>query len=89
MRASEQAKKPQLVDPGANPGSAARRNRVSSLAPIRERDEIIRSADPNMSNSRKMQAAAAAHKLMQPANQASGYNSNNNQDARRRDGRYA
>ena len=57
LRASQESQK-QSLEP--NPGSAARKNRVSSLAPIRERDEYIRSADPHMSNSRKMQAAAAA-----------------------------
>ena len=51
-----------------------RKNRGSSLAPITEqRDEVIRSADPNMSNSRKMQAAAAAQKMMAPKNQGAGY----------------
>ena len=39
-----------------------------------------------MSNSRKLQAAAAAQKMMQPKNQASGYT---NQEGRQRDVRYA
>lgn len=62
----------------ALPGSAMRKNRGSSLAPISEQQTgefgAIRSADPNMSNSRKLQAAAAAQKMMAPKNQASGYN---------------
>jgi len=45
------------------PGSAISKGRGGSLAPIREREEIIRSADPNMSKGRAMAAAAAAQQL--------------------------
>lgn len=53
------------------PGSAISKNRAGSLAPINERDEVIRSADPTVSKSRAM-AAAAAH--LPPKHKASGYN---------------
>lgn len=53
------------------PGSAISKGRGGSLATIKERDEVVRSADPNVSKSRKM-AAAAAH--LPPKHQASGYN---------------
>jgi len=48
--------------PSMVPGSAiSSKHRGGSLAPIVERDEAIRSADPNISQSRKM--AAAAHNV--------------------------
>jgi len=47
---------PQMV-----PGSAIHnKHRAGSLAVIKERDEVVRSADPNVSKSRAMAAAAAA-----------------------------
>jgi len=58
-----------------NPGSAiSSKARGGSLAPIKEREEITRSADPNLSKSRAMAAAAAAQQ-MNVKNQASGYKS--------------
>ena len=46
------------------PGSAIGKGaRGGSLAPIKEREEAIRSADPNMSKSRQMAAAAAAQQM--------------------------
>ena len=56
------------------PGSAIHhKGRAGSLAVIKERDEVVRSADPNMSKSRVMAAAAAAQQI-NALNQQAGYN---------------
>ena len=51
------------------------------MAPIKEREEITRSADPNVSKSRAMAAAAQAQQ-MNVKNKPSGYNGNNANNGR-------
>jgi len=62
------------------PGSAISKGRGGSLATIKERDEAIRSADPNVSKSRQMAAAAQ----MPVRNQPSGYNGGAREQASKR-----
>lgn len=50
------------------------RTRGGSLATIKEREEIVRSADPNVSQSRKMAAAAQANQIAAKQHHASDYN---------------
>ena len=56
------------------PGSSESKARGKSLATIEERYEAIRSADPNVSASRKMAAADAARKLAPTGSRPSNYN---------------
>ena len=60
----------------------ASKARGGSLAPIKERDEYTRSADPSVSQSRKMAAAQAAKQMAPAHNRPSGYKATNTGDER-------
>lgn len=65
-----QRETPQPIVPGSAIHNKARHGK---LAVINEREEVVRSADPNMSKSRAMAAAAAVQQI-NVKNQPSGYN---------------
>lgn len=75
IRPSDAGKEPMSLRP-------ASKARGGSLAPIKERDEYIRSADPSVSASRKMAAAAAARQMAPAQNRPSGYKATNTGDER-------
>ena len=79
MRQGGQSAQSQM--PGNVPSSAIGKGRGGSLATIKERDEAIRSADPNYSKSRHMAVGAQINHVR---NQPSGYNNGAGEQAGRR-----